>query len=200
MLKKRFQTLCQNFTDEKQKIMTLWEEIENAYSDPSRYYHSLEHLQNIYQELEPFLDDVVLEFSIFYHDIVYKIDRDDNEEQSAILAEKRLSALDVDFEIIKKVSRLINETKSHQPTSMTNALFLDADLSILGANDKRYQHYKEKIRKEYAFYNDKDYKIGRQRVLEYFMERERIYESNYFYKKYEKEAQQNIIIEYNSLI
>ena len=39
-----------------------------------------------------------------------------------------------------------------------------------------------------------------QKSIKKFFREKNIYQSSYFYKKYEKQAQQNIIIEYNSLI
>ena len=51
MLKNRFQTLCQNFTNNTKLIETLWSEIEKAYTSSTRHYHTLTHLEEIYQVL-----------------------------------------------------------------------------------------------------------------------------------------------------
>ena len=54
MLKTKFITLCQNFSKDKALISLLWQEIQLAYSKPTRYYHTLKHLEEIYKELQSF--------------------------------------------------------------------------------------------------------------------------------------------------
>jgi len=151
-------------------------------------------------ELQEFELNPTLEFAIFYHDIVYDIKRGDNEEQSAKLCVERLELLMVPKKLLLEVRQLINETKTHEPSSQINALFLDADLAVLGSSKDTYQQYIQNIRQEYALYSDKIYNESRKKVLKHFLEKENIYKSDYFYQKYKKQAKQNIIIEYNSLI
>ncbi|CAA6798337.1 MAG: Unknown protein, partial [uncultured Sulfurovum sp.] len=100
----------------------------------------------------------------------------------------------------EKVFQLIVETKTHQASSKENALFLDADLAMLGSSYTTYKNYANNVRKEYAIYNDTDYFFGRKKVLKAFLVKERIYETLHFYDKYEKQARDNILKEYNSLI
>ena len=57
------------------------------------------------------------------------------------------------------------ETKKHEGSSFDNALFLDADISILGSKLEVYKIYMQNIRKEYAIYSDKVYREGRKAVL-----------------------------------
>ncbi len=198
MLKNKFKILCQNFINDENIICQLWQEIELAHSSENRYYHSMKHLEQLYIELPKF--DIVTEFAIFYHDVIYDASKSNNEKESAKLCKKRLSHLNVPKKFINETTQLILETKTHEPTSPNNALFLDADLAILGSSEKVYQTYIKSIRKEYAIYDDITYESGRKKVLKHFLEKPNIYQSAYFYDKYEKQAQQNILIEYNSLI
>ena len=198
MLKNKFQILCQNFTTNQKLINSLWLEIEEYHSKPNRYYHTLEHLKNIYRELPTY--DAVTEFAIFYHDIVYDTSQNDNEEQSASLCEEQLTLLNLPLNIVQEVKQLILETKTHEASLKRNALFLDADLAILGSDEEVYKKYIHNIRQEYSMYSDDVYNEGRQKVLKHFLEKERIYLSEYFYELYEKSARNNITIEYNSLI
>ncbi len=200
MLANKFRTLCQKFSKDTARISLLGEEIRILHSQPIRYYHTLKHLEHIYKEFQSFKLTPLLEFGIFYHDIVYDVKRDDNEEQSALLAKKRLEELGVSSMLIEEVSQLIIETKTHKASSEVNAIFLDADLSILGSSQKRYKEYTQNVRKEYVFYDDTTYLFGRKKVLERFLDKERIYKSRYFYDKYERQARVNMLIEYNSLI
>jgi len=204
MLEKKFRTLCAHFSNEYELIDNLWKKINTAYGEKHRKYHSLEHIEHIYNEMKKLSlknqEQIVVEFTIYYHDIIYDIHSNENEQQSANYAKKALNQLNVSNEISKKVVELIQLTKTHSPNQYNYySLFLDADLAILGSSEKTYQNYIEKIRQEYNVYNDEIYNNGRKKVLNFFLKKESIYKSSYFYKKYEKQAQHNLLIEYNSL-
>ena len=190
MIKNKFQTLCQNFTSDQKIIGSLWQEIEQRHRESTRQYHTLRHLEHIYSVL-PKLNHVT-EFAIFYHDIVYDVSRNDNEEQSALLCQKQLKLLGVNSKLVAEICQLILETKTHEASSERNALFLDADLAILGSSEKLYNEYIQNVRKEYAIYSDDVYKEGRKKVLEHFLKKERIYMSNYFYELDERKARKNL--------
>lgn len=190
MLKNRFYSLCQNFTNNEELISTLWREIDKAHTVPTRHYHTLIHLKQIYKALPTI--NIMSEFAIFYHDIVYDASRNDNEEKSACLCEKRLKYLKVSTKLRSQVIQLIRETKTHEASSPTNALFLDADLAILGSTWESYENYLQNVRKEYLIYSDDVYNVGRKKVLKQFLKKERIYISEYFYERYEQQARKNI--------
>ena len=192
MLKNKFRALCQKFSKDEALITVLWQEIEITHSQSTRYYHNLKHLEHIYKELEVFEITPLLEFAIFYHDIVYDAKRNDNEQQSALVARERLEQLTVPQKLNEQIFQLIVETKMHNASSEENKLFLDADLSILGSQEKNYNKYIQNVRKEYAIYNDTTYFTGRKKVLEMFLEKERIYESEHFYDLYENKARKNL--------
>ena len=128
----------------------------------------------------------------FYHDIVYDVKQNDNEEISALYAMKYLKLLGVNQTLKDEIFVLIIETKTHTASNEKNKLFLDADLSILGSNEKNYEKYIQNVRKEYDIYDDATYFTGRKKVLEMFLEKERIYESKYFHELYEKQAHENL--------
>ena len=192
MLKKKFKALCQNYTEDIVLIELLWQEIEIQHSSPNRYYHTLKHLEYIYNELEKVKLNHILEFSIFYHDIIYDVEKIDNEEESAKLAISQLKKLNISEEDKTAIKQLILETKTHQATSTQNKLFLDADLSILGSNPIEYKNYIQKIQKEYRVYNKSVYRKGRGKIIKMFLEKDKIYQSEYFYELYEKKARYNL--------
>lgn len=75
MLQKTFENLCGIYTNDKELVLKFWREIELAYSAPTRHYHTLIHLENVYSHLQHVKEnikhwDAVL-FALFYHDIVY---------------------------------------------------------------------------------------------------------------------------------
>lgn len=78
-------------------------------------------------------------------------------------------------------------------------VFLDLDLSILGAAEDEYDNYASQIRKEYEQYSWEQYCRGRTAVLESFLGRKRLFFSDYFHGKYEEYAKENISRELQNL-
>ncbi|SEW47367.1 Predicted metal-dependent phosphohydrolase, HD superfamily [Chryseobacterium wanjuense] len=203
-LKEIFSQNCLLFTKDQHLIENLWSEIEQKYSEKSRYYHNLEHLENMFSELDAVKDRLenysFISFSVFYHDVIYDASSKSNEEKSAEFAKIRLEKLHVDSESVKKISEQIIATKTHQKSEDNDTNYLlDADLSILGKDLKTYMDYTKKIRKEYAIYPDIFYKPGRKNVLQYFLKLKNIFKTEYFHEKYEVRARANILFEIESL-
>ena len=204
MLSDTYFQLARQYTNDEQKIAECWSEIEKAHSSSGRYYHNLSHLENLITQLsfckEEIADWNTLLFSVFYHDIVYSVTQKDNEEQSAQLAEKHLSALQVPTLQIKKCTVQIIATKSHQFSDDPDTnLFTDADLSILGMEWPLYEAYYKQVRQEYAIYPDPVYKPGRTNVLKHFLQMEQIFKTTPFYNKYEQSARENLTHELSAL-
>lgn len=174
-----------------------WKEIEKSYSQNSRKYHNLIHLENMILELENVKDEISdydsLLFSIFYHDTIYKATSKDNEEKSAEIAKIRLKKLNIPNDKIIRIYNQILATKSHKKSEDSDTNFLlDADLAILGQDWKIYENYTQQIRKEYSIYPDFMYKTGRKKVLIHFLEFEEIFKTDNFKGKYEEKARENI--------
>ncbi|OCK51748.1 hypothetical protein BA768_03290 [Chryseobacterium sp. CBo1] len=204
ILKVIFEMLCLNFTDNKNLIVNFWNEIEKKYSAESRHYHNLRHLENMFEEAESVKAQIKnfnnVSFSIFYHDIIYDASSKSNEEKSAEFSKKRLEDLNIAKEDIQKVYAQILATKSHQKSDDQDTNFLlDADLSILGKDNKAYLEYTKQIRKEYSIYPNFLYKPGRKKVLEHFLELESIFKTDFFKAKYEVQARKNIEVELRNL-
>lgn len=203
-LKDRFYDLFGKITDNETLIDEYWKELVTFYSNRKRIYHNLEHLENLFKELEPLRSEItdweVVSLSVFYHDIIYNVRKQDNEEQSAALAVERLTTLGYDSEKIDRCKTQITATKSHEITTDEDAnLFTDADLSILGKDWKTYETYLKAIRKEYKIYPNPLYKPARKKVLQHFLEMPRLFKTDYFKNLYEEQARKNISDELKSL-
>src|SRR5215216_2797940 len=158
-LKDVYIQLVSSYTSNHFFTEQLWNEIETCYSNKKRFYHTLSHLDHLIRQLTKYKErisdwDIIL-FSVFYHDIVYNVLQNDNEEKSALLAEKRLNSIGVPVNKINKCKEQILATKSHANTNDYDTnLFTDADLSILGQDWNTYDNYVQEVRKEYAVYPD----------------------------------------------
>lgn len=132
-------------------------------------------------------------FTLYYHDVIYKAVKSDNEEKSAELAEKRMKQLSIPDEKIVLCKAQIIATKSHvKSVDPDTNYFTDADLSVLGQDWESYSAYYKNVRKEYAIYPDLLYNPGRKKVLNHFLEMESIFKTEYFYNKFEEQAKQNL--------
>lgn len=196
-LKDNFVNLVSRYTSNNLLINELWNEIEQHYAEPTRHYHNLTHIAAVYSKLSAIKDLLAdwdfVQFSIFYHDIFYNTHKNDNELKSALLAKSNMKKLAIDEFKIGAVFNQILATQSHQNTNDTDTnYFTDADLSILGESWENYQVYSHQIRAEYIQYADDIYILGRLKVLNHFLEMERIFKTPHFYNLYEIKAKQNL--------
>ena len=204
MLKTIFTDLVGHYTKDALLVDTLWNEIEKSYSHKKRYYHNLTHLERLIEQLAAYKAIVsdwnTILFSVFYHDIVYKVLLKDNEEKSANLAVDRLGQIDFPSQKIIVCSQQILATKAHTTSNNPDTnLFTDADLSVPGLDQLAYEIYCGQIRKEYSIYPDIVYNPGRKKVLSHFLQMENIFKTTAFAEKYETQARANLTWEIQML-
>jgi predicted metal-dependent HD superfamily phosphohydrolase len=197
LLEATFKSLVNQYTESPKLVEDLWREVVENYSDRNRYYHNLDHLTQLLQQLLRFKTKVdnwdAILFATYYHDIIYDVLRNDNEENSAAYASERLTKLKIPTPLIEFCSQHILATKSHSSSDSTDTnLFMDADLSILGSDWKTYDNYCQQIRREYTIYPDILYKPGRKKVLQHFLAMARIFKTEPFHSQFEERARQNI--------
>ena len=203
-LKEIFSNLLINYTTNSSLINELWDEVEKNYSEKKRHYHTLQHLENLLITLTEVKSEIQnwesILFTLFYHDIIYTALKSDNEENSALLAEKRMQQLSVSNDIIERCKNQILATKSHsKSTDSDTNYFTDADLSVLGQPWEIYSLYYKNVRKEYAIYPDFIYNPGRKKVIQHFLSMNSIYKTDYFYNQFEKVAKENLMKELSYL-
>ncbi|MDP5229452.1 MAG: hypothetical protein NWQ38_03600 [Cellulophaga sp.] len=202
MIKETFLTLISTYSSDENYNLDCWLEIEKNYTSKSRHYHNLDHLENMLTELEAVKSEIknldTLVFAIFYHDIVYKATKSDNEHQSALLFQKRITK--TSFTHIRECMFQIEATKKHELSACHDTNFLlDVDLSILGKSKDVYTAYCKNIRKEYKIYPDIMYRPGRKKVLESLLALKSIYKTKFFIEKYEPQARENLRLELQQL-
>src|SRR6267154_6598139 len=177
------------------------DELVAAYTAPGRHYHNLKHIEDCLGALAGVNDlsaaeREILTEAIWWHDVVYDATRSDNEELSAQLAERHVRP-----DLRPEVARLIRLTESHQvePGDRLGAILISIDLSILGAEPARYDAYAAAIRREFAHVPDREYRVGRARVLSQFAARPFIFPDADFAARYDRQARQNLARELASL-
>jgi predicted metal-dependent HD superfamily phosphohydrolase len=130
--------------------------------------------------------------AIVFHDAIYVPGARDNEAKSAAWA--RRSGLPVDLE---RVAALIDLTAKHgglAPGDVDRdaALFLDCDMSILGAPPDVFDAYDEGIAREYASVPADAYRAGRRAFLTRLAGEPRIFLSDYFHARLDAAARANL--------
>ncbi|MEJ8803819.1 HD domain-containing protein [Pontibacter sp. H249] len=203
-LKQNWDTLCSKYTADAYLTENLWQELEQAYTSEGRYYHNLNHLAYMLELAEKYKHESIkydlLQFAIFYHDIVYTPTQTDNEEKSAQLAEEQLHQISLPEDEIAQVKSMILSTKNHQQNNnITTDFLLDLDLAILGAGWQKYNVYRQAIRKEYSMYSDATYQTGRQSILQRFLAQPYIFKTPFFRERLELQARENLRMELDML-
>ncbi|KAK4121478.1 hypothetical protein N657DRAFT_107514 [Parathielavia appendiculata] len=184
--------------------LAIREELTALYSAPTRHYHSLNHITALLALLSAhrhrFADPDAVEAAIWFHDAIYdaRAQGSANEKHSADLAVARLAGL-VDARRLGWIRTVIEATATHTlPTGLDDgeasdaALFLDMDLSILGADEVEFDEYEAAVRREYQFVDDEGWRAGRAAVLRNFLKRQRLYHSDLFRGLYENAARRNL--------
>ena len=186
-------------------IESLFNSLVERYSEGARVYHNLSHIQSLLALSESLSDKVqdrdALCFAIWFHDAIYDTKRSDNEEKSAEFAVEALAGLGVPEQTIATTREMILATKHHRGADLSwdMKVFLDLDTSILGAPGEIYEEYSRAIRKEYSWVPDVLYREGRMKILNDFLGRERIYNTEEIKANYEAQARHNIAEEIKAL-
>lgn len=197
-LKTRWFDLCSNLSGDDETKSTVFNSLATLYSEPQRAYHNLKHIRSLIEWSENYRENIIdfqtVSFAIWFHDAIYDARGSDNEEQSANLAVAKLKFLKVSVAQIANVRQMILATKAHDfiGLNLDGKLFLDLDLSILGAKSGIYQAYSRAIRREYGFVPEPFYRSGRQKILQNFLAREFIYSTAVCREKFELSARENI--------
>ncbi|MGV0744032.1 HD domain-containing protein [Mycolicibacterium sp. XJ870] len=176
----------------------LREDLLARWSESHRKHHNVAHLHEMLDAIGSLADEGVqfdreaVELAAWFHDAIYEIGRDDNEERSAQLALDLLSGSPLRDE----VARLVRLTKTHrvEDGDVNAAVLSDADLSVLGSEPERYRQYAAAVREEYADIPDDMFKPARAQVLTTLMEG-RLYYTEPGQRRWEETARRNLTAE-----
>jgi predicted metal-dependent HD superfamily phosphohydrolase len=168
------------------------------YSDSHRFYHNWDHILDCLRKHDEYIKytdglDVITEAAIWFHDVIYDTKKQDNEKRSANFFVEACKDFDTEELNISAVANAIRGTKTHESTCLvSNQVLYDIDLSILGADKADFNQYDWEIRQEYAWVPDPMFNPKRAEVLSKFLERDKIYQTDYFQSRYEEQARKNL--------
>jgi predicted metal-dependent HD superfamily phosphohydrolase len=177
-------------------------QIRGLHAGPDRGYHGWSHplaLLALHGEVAGMLHDAeAVRCAILLHDAIYEPRRKDNESRSAALAAEMLKDV-VPEATLGRTLRLIEATAHHAiPAGLPAdeaadmALFLDMDLSILGAAPEAFDAYEAGVRHEYREVAAAAFRAGRAAILAEFLAREALYFSDWGRDRFEATARANL--------
>jgi predicted metal-dependent HD superfamily phosphohydrolase len=171
------------------------------WAEPQRRYHTMDHLVAVLArttELTVYAHDPdTVALAAWFHDAVYRPDRTENEERSAVLAERALAEAGVDPDRTAQVARLVRLTVDHDPAEgdSDGEVLCDADLAVLAGDPAAYAGYAAAVREEYGFVPAEDFRAGRTDVLRRLLALPRLFRTDYGREHWESVARRNVATE-----
>jgi predicted metal-dependent HD superfamily phosphohydrolase len=175
-------------------------DLRARYAEPHRGYHTWEHIEELGATLaeahaaHPFGSPRAIVLAALFHDAVLVPLANDNEENSARLAERVLGSTDVDARLVGRLIRLTARHGDLDPADLgpDEARFLDADMAILAASPARFEAYEAGVAFEYRSIPSELFRAGRRGFLAGLAARQAIYSSAFFRERLEARARENI--------
>ena len=175
-----------------------------AWSEGQRHYHTLQHLRECLEHLQAARaqahrpDEIAV--ALWFHDAVYEPQREDNEARSAQWLRASAAEDGVPQAALERLHEMVMATVDHMPRDGADTqLLVDIDLSILGADPARFDESNHQIRREYGHVPEPEWKPGRRKVLQGFLERPRLYGTERFHAMLEARARDNLARELANL-
>ena len=171
-VRRRWTLACESLEVTKPKEREWWRRVETHYTEPGRHYHTLVHIDAMLtlatnHEVQ---DGVAVDLATIFHDIVYDAINGGggkNERESARQFVEFAQSTTMTSERITKVVQWIERTWSHDGNGLDGdgRLFMDFEMSILGAERGAYALYTKQVRREYGHVNWLYWRIGRSQFL-----------------------------------
>jgi len=177
--------------------------LKARYDEPWRHYHVWAHPQAMLRHLDRAIadgvdmaDPIAAVGFILWHDAIYDPQgpHGRNETMSAALCRVEMATIAGPASVARACAAIEATIRHLQPEGdcPDAALLLDIDLSILGADDAAFAAYDDAIRAEYAHVGEADYRAGRAAILRRFLDRDRLYLTDWGYDRWEGRARANL--------
>ena len=168
----------------------------DRYAEPGRHYHTINHVNHCLGQarlVTGLLPDAgALNLAIWFHDCVYDPMARDNEAMSAKLF-RELAAPVMASPLVDDVERLVLVTQAGQvPGRVDEGYMVDVDLSSFGLPWEPFLADSLAVRAERPHLTDQQYAVQQSRFLNSLLERDAVFATDFFRKRYEDVARSNI--------
>jgi len=178
------------------EIMSSFDKVAAQYAREG--YHNLDHLSFMFRLLDNYRsmmqNHAIVDFAVFFHDVVYIPGSTIDEEKNALYARDMLFSMGTGFTTVDEVNRLITASKDHVVEAGARDdlhFFLDADMAILGSDKESYKRYRKGVAKDYDSIDPKLYLQGRLAFLRELVGK-RIFSTDEMHQRFHQRAQTNI--------
>ena len=192
----RFVNLWGRCCDTASSARPIIDEIEASYAEPHRYYHTGQHIDHCLKQFDLAhheMDDAdAIEMALWFHDIEYDPKARDNEYQSAERF-KQIAHGAMDPALEEQIYRLIMITMhTDAPTGVDEQYIVDIDLSSFGLPWDEFVHDSKNVHKEYSHLSTEEFVRRNRRFLQSLLDRPKIFFTEFYRKRYEHIARDNI--------
>jgi predicted metal-dependent HD superfamily phosphohydrolase len=179
------------------KPLVCYRWLEAHYEESARKYHTPHHINECLAILDrsnhPEAANPLVEYALWFHDVIYNTFSRRNEERSSDAAIQVLTRSGRPASDCALVRELILATRHGiQPSEPAAQLVVDIDLAILGSDADRYAEFELQIRGEYWWVPTALYRKQRAAILTSFVRRSSVYATHEFRERYERQARNNI--------
>jgi predicted metal-dependent HD superfamily phosphohydrolase len=197
--------------DVRRRSEQVFDDVVGRHREPHRRYHGVRHVVWVIRHVHELADSCgpvdlpTVIAAAFFHDAVYDARATDNEERSALLAERLLRSLGWDGSDAGAAARMIRRTAGHtapgnEVIAADDQVLLDADLAILGADPAAYDAYVTGVRAEYGHLDAAAWTVGRSAVLQSLLARPHLYHTVAGVERWESRARANLTAELSALL
>jgi predicted metal-dependent HD superfamily phosphohydrolase len=178
------------------------EDLTDRYNEPWRVHHTLAHIEAMFADLDEFneseearfMDADTVQMAIFYHDAIYDLEAKDNERKSAELFRSVAEWSNFPPDFTERVAQAILTTEHIKlPVVFDCRVLCDLDLAILGKQEVIFDEYELRVREEYGWISEDQFRAGRSAIMEGFLRRPFIYNTQFFRRKYGRQARLNLL-------
>jgi predicted metal-dependent HD superfamily phosphohydrolase len=172
-----------------------WGSLERRYAESHRHYHDKRHLAHCLCEFDLAVEQIVrpsqVEMAIWFHDIINEPGRSDNERRSAELFRDLARGRMAESFVDEVVDLILVTTHRQEPSGLDQMTLCDIDLASLGCPWECYLRDTGHLRAEFRG-SDQDYCRIKRVFLESMLDRPRIFLTDFFYRRYEQLARENL--------
>ncbi|MEM7562350.1 MAG: hypothetical protein AAF353_04770 [Pseudomonadota bacterium] len=168
-----------------------------AYSEPHRYYHTMDHINYCLGQLDLCRSEVdnadAIEMAIWFHDVIYQPGNPDDERQSAALYADLAKGVHSDHfisQVYEMIIATIHDGESLQHSD--NKYMVDIDLSSFALDWDAFVQDSENLRLENPHVEAGEYQRRQKKFRESLLARERFFYTDFFHQRYEQQARKNL--------
>jgi predicted metal-dependent HD superfamily phosphohydrolase len=169
----------------------------DAYNEKQRVYHTQHHIEDcltLFDEIRNLLENAdAVELAIWFHDVIYQINSNENEELSADLF------MNMSEGVLRPATR--HQVYQHIIATLHNGsemlehdsrYMVDIDLSSFGLPWDKFIQNSRDVRQEMSHIPDEEFYPKQCAFQQSLLKHGRFYQTDYFFRNYEQSALNNI--------